>query len=92
MRRTCLALRRVSVLALFVSAAALASGGPLPRRLAPQVTSPPVRINATTGLPESFVPLETLAHTLGAPSLDSEYDVIHVGGEAGVLYAVQVPF
>jgi hypothetical protein len=29
---------------------------------------------------------------MGAPSLDTGHDLIHIGSEAGILYAVQVPF
>jgi hypothetical protein len=29
--------------------------------------------------------------TVGAPSLDRVYNLIHVGSEAGIFYAVQVP-
>ena len=29
--------------------------------------------------------------TVGAPSLDWTYDLIHVGTEAGIFYAVEVP-
>ena len=29
--------------------------------------------------------------TVGAPSLDWFYDLIHVGTEAGIFYAIQVP-
>jgi outer membrane protein assembly factor BamB len=51
-----------------------------------------VRINTATGLAESSVPLEAIPQVVGAPSLDTEYNVIHVGSEGGVLYAVQLPF
>jgi len=51
-----------------------------------------LRINTTTGVVASSVPLEAGPQTVGAPSLDTEYGVIHVGGEPGILYAVQLPF
>jgi hypothetical protein len=52
-----------------------------------------VRIDTTNGVVASSVPLEAGPQTVGAPSLDIEYGgVIHVGGEPGILYAVQLPF
>ena len=38
------------------------------------------------------VPLESTPAVIGAPSLDIGYNLLHVGSEAGILYAVQVPF
>lgn len=38
------------------------------------------------------VQLESAPQVIGAPSLDSGYDMLHVGSEAGILYAVEVPF
>ncbi len=52
-----------------------------------------LRINAATGQVAASVALETTPQTVGAPSLDIGYGgVIHVGGEPGILYAVQLPF
>ncbi len=51
-----------------------------------------LRIDTTAGAVAASVALETTAQVVGAPSLDTGYDVIHAGGEAGVLYAVQLPF
>jgi outer membrane protein assembly factor BamB len=36
--------------------------------------------------------LEATPLVIGAPSLDTLYNLIHVGSEAGIFYAVQVPF
>jgi hypothetical protein len=72
MRRASLASRRVPVLAFFVSAAALASGGRTP------ISRP-----ARRALDDAQVaPVATVA------SLDFEYTVVHVGSVVGVLYAV----
>jgi hypothetical protein len=38
------------------------------------------------------VALEATPAVIGAPSLDIGYSLLHVGSEAGILYAVQVPF
>jgi outer membrane protein assembly factor BamB len=38
------------------------------------------------------VPLESTPAVIGAPSLDIGHNLLHVGSEAGILYAVQVPF
>ena len=51
-----------------------------------------LRINAATGQVAASAALETTPQYVGAPSLDTEYGVIHVGGEPGILYAVQLPF
>jgi hypothetical protein len=51
-----------------------------------------LRIDTTTGVVAGNVPLENSQQVVGAPSLDIGYDVIHVGSELGILYAVQLPF
>ena len=51
-----------------------------------------VRIDTATGLVASQVTLEAGALGIGAPSLDNVFEVIHVGSEAGILYAVELPF
>ena len=38
-----------------------------------------------------FVALEASSLVVGAPALDIGYGLIHVGSEAGTLYAVEVP-
>jgi outer membrane protein assembly factor BamB len=51
-----------------------------------------VRIDTATGTVAASVALEDSALTIGAPSLDWEYGVIHVGSVDGVLYAVRLTF
>jgi hypothetical protein len=38
------------------------------------------------------VVLETTPTIVGAPSLDADHGLLHVGSEAGLFYAVQLPF
>ena len=51
-----------------------------------------VRIDVLTGSPASSVALESQPFGVGAPSLDNVFEIIHVGSEAGILYAVELPF
>jgi hypothetical protein len=51
-----------------------------------------VRIDSAAGSVGGSVPLETGPQTVGAPSLDIGYGIVHVGSELGILYAVQLPF
>ncbi len=50
-----------------------------------------VRINAATGMQVSAVTLDAGA-IIGAPSLDNVYNLLLVGSDKGVIYAVQVAF
>jgi hypothetical protein len=51
-----------------------------------------LRIDTTSGTVAGSVSLETDPRTVGAPSLDVGYGIVHVGSELGILYAVQLPF
>ena len=51
-----------------------------------------VRLDATDGTIASSVPLENGPLTIGGPSLDRVNGMLHVGSEAGIFYAVELPF
>jgi outer membrane protein assembly factor BamB len=51
-----------------------------------------LHIDTATGTILNGLQLESVPQVIGAPSLDIGYDMLHVGSEAGILYAVEVPF
>ena len=54
-----------------------------------------LQIDVTLDNPNSnliFRPLEASPVVIGPPSLDAGHNLVHVGSEAGILYAVQVPW
>jgi hypothetical protein len=51
-----------------------------------------LHIDTTTGGIAGSLQLDSAPQVIGAPSLDIGYDLLHVGSEAGILYAVEVPF
>jgi hypothetical protein len=51
-----------------------------------------VKLNAADGSIVSQVPLDPAPLTIGPPSLDLGYGMLHMGSEAGILYAVEVGF
>jgi hypothetical protein len=55
-------------------------------------TAAVVKIDAATGSIVSSVPLESGPLTIGPPSLDLGYGVLHMGSVAGILYAVELGF
>ena len=51
-----------------------------------------LQIDVSTGAIVGNVQLELVPQVIGPPSLDTGFGLIHVGSEAGILYAVEVPF
>ena len=51
-----------------------------------------VKLDATNGSIVSHVPLENFVVTIGPPSLDIGFGMLHLGSEAGILYAVEAGF
>jgi outer membrane protein assembly factor BamB len=51
-----------------------------------------LHIDTTTGTIVNGLQLDSAPQVIGSPSLDIGYDLLHVGSEAGILYAVEVPF